>query len=419
MGECGHEQHLVDYRTKQILTMMGKVEFKRAYYQCQREKEQKGEQGDQKQGCPGRVPADQLWGIDQRRTTPGVQEAIGYLCARLTFEEAAETFSRFLPLHMTARQAQNLMEPVGKALAEKEEKVLKALFEQAAQKHTSVQEQHELLTLKSIERLYIEMDGIMERLRRGTVEMEASEKKRKGDVYRELKVGAIFEAERGRERSELVPDVWVDTPKENSMRYVARRTAKGDFDQLLYGLARQAGLEQAKQVVVLGDGAPWIWKLACEHFPGSVQIVDLYHAQEHVWQVARAVYGPQTVAAEGWAKDACDLLVHGNIEELAAAIAALPPIAPEPGESRSVPEKAVDYFTTNAERMRYPTFRAQGMHVGSGIAEAACKTVVATRLKRSGMRWTPGGLDALLPLRTCVLNQTYDAFWEGQPRLVA
>ena len=419
VGACGHEHHLVDYRTKQILTMMGKVEFKRAYYQCQREKEQKDEQGDQKPRCPARAPADQLWGIDQRRTTPGVQEAIGYFCARLTFEEAAETFSRFLPLHMTARQAQTLMEPVGKALAEKEDQVLKALFEEAAHKHSSVQEQQELLTLKSIERLYIEMDGIMERLRRGTVEMEASEKKRKGDVYRELKVGAIFEAERGRERSELVPEVWVDTPKQNSMRYVARRTAKGDFDQLLYGLARQSGLSQAKQIVVLGDGAPWIWKLACEHFPGAVQIVDLYHAQEHVWQVARAVYGPQTVAAQVWAKDACDLLVHGNIEELTATIAALPPIAPEPGESRSVPEKAVDYFSTNAERMRYPTFRAQGMHVGSGIAEAACKTVVATRFKRSGMRWTPAGLDALLPLRTSVLNRTYDAFWEGQPRLVA
>jgi hypothetical protein len=125
------------------------------------------------------------------------------------------------------------------------------------------------------------------------------------------------------------------------------------------------------------------------------------------------------MAAEVWAKDACDLLVHGNIEELAESIAALPPIAPEPGESRSVPEKAVDYFTTNAERMRYPTFRAQGMHVGSGIAEAACKTVVATRLKRSGRRWTPAGWDALLPLRTCVLNRTYDAFWEGPPRLIA
>src|SRR5437588_10373617 len=116
-------------------------------------------------------------------------------------------------------------------------------------------------------------------------------------------------------------------------------------------------------------------KLASEHFPGTVQIVDLYHAQQHVWQVARAVYGSQAVAAEVWAKEACDLLVHGNIEELAATIAALPPIAPEPGESRSVPEKAVDYFSTNAERMRYPTFRAQGMHVGSGLVERLVRTV--------------------------------------------
>lgn len=419
VGECGHEQHLVDYRTKQILTMMGKIEFRRAYYQCQVEKEQQGEGEKKKQRCSGRAPADQVWGIDQRRTTPGVQEAIGYLCARLTFEEAAETFSRFLPLKMTAKQAQNLMDPVGKALAEEEETVLKALFEQATQKHTSVQEQQELFPFKSIERLYIEMDGIMERLRRGTVEMEVSEQTRKGDVYRELKVGVIFEAERGRERSELAPEVWIDTPKQASQRYVARRTAKGDFDQLLYGLAYQSGLSQAKQVVILGDGAPWIWKQAEEHFPGAVQIVDLYHAEEHVWQVARASFGPQTEAAAVWAKDACDLLVHGKIEELVIAIAALPPIAPNPGESRSVPEKAVDYFTTNAQRMRYQTFRAQGMHVGSGIAEAACKTVVATRLKRSGMRWTPGGLDVLLPLRTSVLNQTYDAFWEKQPRLVA
>jgi hypothetical protein len=417
VGECGHERYLVDYRTKQILTLMGKIEFKRAYYHCHQEKE--SEEEEQKQNCPGRAPADQVWGIDQRRTTPGVQEAISYLCARLTFEEAAETFSRFLPLTMTAKQAQNLMEPVGKALAEQEENKLKALFEQATHKHTSEQDQQELHSLGSIERLYIQMDGIMERLRRGTVDMENHEETRKGDVYREIKVGVTFEAERGRERSELAPEVWIDTPKAGSQQYVARRTAKGDFDQLLYGLACQAGLSQAKQVVILGDGAPWIWKQAQEHFPGAVQIVDLYHAQEHLWQVARAVYGPQTQAAELWAKDACDLLVHGKIEALVAAITALPPIAPPPGQSKSIPEQAVGYFTANAERMRYPTFRAQGMHVGSGIAEAACKTVVATRLKRSGMRWTPGGLDALLPLRTSVLNQTYDSFWEKQPRLIA
>ncbi len=114
MGECGHEQHLVGYRTKQILTIMGKVEFQRAYYQCQRGKEEQEEE-QQKLCGQGRSPADQVGGRDQRRTTPGVQEYISYLCARLTFEEAAETFSRLLPLNISARQAQSLMEPVGKA----------------------------------------------------------------------------------------------------------------------------------------------------------------------------------------------------------------------------------------------------------------------------------------------------------------
>ncbi len=108
------------------------------------------------------------------------------------------------------------------------------------------------------------------------------------------------------------------------------------------------------------------------------------------------------------------LLEQGQSEALVSAIQALPPIAPEPGQARSIPERAVDYFTTNAQRMRYPLFRAQGMHIGSGIAEAACKTIVSTRAKRCGMRWTPEGLDVLLPLRTAVLNGTYDSFWEEE-----
>ena len=196
------------------------------------------------------------------------------------------------------------------------------------------------------------------------------------------------------------------------MRYVARRTAKGGFGWLLYQLAVECGLEQAKQVVVLGDGAPWIWNLAAEYFPGAVYIVDLYHAKEHVWDVAHAVFGGATAAATAWATPACSLLEQGQTANLVCAIQALPPIAPEPGQARSIPERAVDYFTTNAERMRYPVFHAQGMHIGSGIAEAACKTIVSTRAKRCGMRWTPEGLDALLPLRTAVLNGAYDSFWK-------
>jgi hypothetical protein len=265
-----------------------------------------------------------------------------------------------------------------------------------------------------IDRLYIQLDGVLARLRRGSVPMEQDEQQRRGDVYREIKVGAVFQAQRGRERSELAPGAWVDSPVEGSLHYVTQRSALGDFGRRLYALAVQGGLRRAKQVVVLGDGARWLWRLVEEHFPGAVQIVDVWHAQEHVWEVAQAVFGRTTPGGVSWAKQGCSWLVQGEIESLVQAIAALPPVAPPPGQTKSVPEQAIGYFTTNAERMRYPAFRAQGMQIGSGIAEAACKTVVSTRAKRAGMRWTPQGLDALLPLRTAVLNGSFDAFWRGR-----
>ncbi len=404
-GSCGHRQRLVGERPKQLLSLVGPVTFVRPYYQCL------GVPEADKSCTHGEAPDDAVWGVQQQRTTSGVQREISYLCGRLTFEEAAESLCRHVPLLMSARQALTLMRPVGEALAMAEDRQVKSLQAEAKQARSQRQEERQT---KEIERLSIELDGVLARMRRGSVPMEKEERHRKGDVYREIKAGAVFRAERGPKRSELVPGVHVDTPEQDSMRYVARRTAKGGFDWLLYQLALECGLAQAQQVVVLGDGAPWIWNLAAEHFPGAVQIVDLYHAKEHVWDVAHAVFGPGTAAGTAWATHACSLLEQGHSEALISAISALPPIPPEPGQARSCPERAVDYFTTNAQRMRYPVFRAQGMHVGSGIAEAACKTIVSTRAKRSGMRWTPEGIDALLPLRTSVLNGAYDSLWEQE-----
>jgi hypothetical protein len=153
--------------------------------------------------------------------------------------------------------------------------------------------------------------------------------------------------------------------------------------------------------VVLGDGAAWIWRLAAEHFAGAVQIVDLYHAREHVWKVARAVFGPSTPAGSAWAEQACRLLEEGKIEELVEEMVVLPPVPSEPGTSRSVPESEREYFISNAARMRYPAFRAQGMQIGSGIVEASCKMVVSTRAKRTGMRLSSGRTGCRFGLAYC------------------
>jgi hypothetical protein len=410
-GECGHKQHLVGMRSRQLHTLLGKMTFRRAYYQCVVEEE------EQRPACShGQAPFDQVWGLSARRTSPGVQKLLGKLVARMTLAEAVETFSSILPLSLSERQVLNLIQPVGEALREQEEEQAQEIFEQAAHKQTQPSEQSSILG-SPIKRLYIETDGVTARIRRGSVAMEEAEARRKGDVYREIKVGAVFEGIPGRERSELVPGVFLDEP--GPIQYLARRLSADEFGRFLYALAQRCGLDRAVEVVILGDGARWIRRLAEEHFPTAVHIVDLYHAREHVWNVANAVHGSATPQGAVWAKQADELLSLGKIEELIAFIEKLPAIPAEPGASRSIPEIKANYFLSNAERMRYPAFRARGMHIGSGVAEAACKTVVSTRAKRSGMRWTPDGLDAVLALRTSVLNRSYDSFWDQSQQLPA
>jgi hypothetical protein len=239
----------------------------------------------------------------------------------------------------------------------------------------------------------------------------------RGDVYREVKMGAVFDATRRPGRSGLAPGVFVD--QAGQKHYVALRGKAEDFGELLYALALRYGLQRTCQFVVLGDGAAWIWRLVAEHSPEAVQIVDIWHARKRAWKVARAAFGPNTPEASTWADYACSLLVEGKIEDLVTEIVVLPLVLPEPSNSRSVPEIEQDYFISNAARLHNPAFRVQGMHVGSGIAEAACKTVVSTRAKRTGMRWTPQRRDAVLAVHTSVLNETYGAFCERQSLLVA
>ena len=180
---------------------------------------------------------------------------MSYLAASLTLEEAAAVFQAVLPLKMSARQVLNLLQPVGETLIKQEDERKERLFRDAGEKQTSASKKEEE-PQKEIGRLYIELDGVLARMRRGSVFMEEKEKKRAGDIYREMKVGAIFAAARGRTRSQLATGTFVDTAE--AIRYVARRTTAETFGPYLYALAQHCGIERAKQVVVLGDGAAWM-----------------------------------------------------------------------------------------------------------------------------------------------------------------
>lgn len=404
-GACGHGLKRAGEREKTVLTLMGPIVLKRAYYHC---KEEKPAEGVLQRRCPGMVPFDEKWGLTRRQASPGVQRVVAKLAARLTFEEAADSLADLLPVSLSARQVGLLLQPIGAAFAQQESEQANQYLCQGSEKRRSEGEQQEERG-EAIRRLYVEMDGVMARLRRGSVPMELQEEERAGDVYREIKVGAAFLGEPGHERSELVPGVMVDVcgPKQ----YVARQATAEEFAPLIYALARQMGLLRAGQVVILADGARWIWKLAEEQFPGAVQIVDEYHAREHVWKVARAAFAAEPELRDAWAIRVIEWLGNGRIHEVVAAIERLPTLSPEPGKTKSVQDIEAEYFRHNAHRMQYPVFRAQGMHLGSGIAEAACKTVVSTRAKKSGMRWLPRGLAAVLAVRSALLSNLFDQRW--------
>jgi hypothetical protein len=162
----------------------------------------------------------------------------------------------------------------------------------------------------------------------------------------------------------------------------------------------------------MGDGAEWIWNLAEQHFPGAVQIVDLYHARQHLWELARRLHPNDETSQKLWIQlHQNRLLDRGKIEKLVGSLRSITSAIPELAEKIRT---EADYFARNAARMRYPKFRREHLFVGSGVIEAGCKTVVGSRLKQSGMFWTVRGANAIIAMRSCHLNGRFEDYWEAR-----
>ena len=177
--------------------------------------------------------------------------------------------------------------------------------------------------------------------------------------------------------------------------------------QRVYREAQRRGFDTAARRVVLGDGAAWIWHLSSEHFPGAIEIVDIYHAKQNLCDVAKAIkaiYGAGTELADAWGKDRHAELDAGRLRALVAALRTHAKTKPEA-------RKCIHYVFGNRHRMRYPQFRARGLCVAPAVVEAGCKQIGA-RLKRAGMRWTVAGANAIIALRCCLLSGRFEDFWE-------
>lgn len=379
---CGQAAHYRELRSKPVLTAVGRVEVSRPYYLCP--------------GCQqGQFPVDTELDIENTEFSPGVRRMQALVGQDAPFDHGREQMKILAGLEVTTKSVERTAEAVGRDLAEREQgEIQKALPLDLP-----------VVAGEPIPILYVQMDGT------GIPVVKKETVGRSGKLdgqparTREVKLGCVFTQTRWDKKGYPIRDA-------DSTTYTGAIETAQEFGRRIYAEAWQRGWGRALKKVVMGDGAEWIRNLAAEHFPDAIQIVDLYHARQHLWGVARVLHPSDPAKQKAWMRvHQRRLLDKGKIERLVSRLRAI--ASDDPQVAKTVRTEA-DYFEKNAERMRYPQFRSQHLFVGSGVIEAGCKTVIASRLKRSGMFWRVRGANAILALRCCHLNGRFEDYWEGR-----
>jgi hypothetical protein len=384
---CGQPAPYHQLRTKPLLTALGPAQVSRPYYWCPT--------------ChAGQFPADVELDIENTEFSPGVRRMQALVGQALPFDHGREQMKVLAGLEVTAKALERTAEALGADLAQREPgEIPKARSSDLP-----------VIAGPPIPILYVQMDGT------GVPMVKKETRGRQGKVAgqpahtREVKLGCVFTQTTWDQEGYPIRDP-------DSTTYTGAVETAEAFGPRLYREACHRGWSRALLRVVMGDGAEWIWNLAALHFPGATEIVDLYHARQHLWELVRRLYPNDEGKQRGWMKlHQKRLLDKGKIEKLVGVLRAIPSRNPELTEKIRI---EADYFARNAERMRYPQFRRQHLFVGSGVIEAGCKTVVASRLKRSGMFWTVRGANAILALRCTCLNGRFEDCWEDRRPAIA
>jgi hypothetical protein len=210
-------------------------------------------------------------------------------------------------------------------------------------------------------------------------------------------------------------------PQKLVTTHLATAQTVKEFGPLARVEAERRGLRQAQEVIALGDGGNWIDPLLTAFFHVLARIIDWFHAVEHLWDCAKAVYGSGTAEAAQWAEQLEALLWEGKvqrvIDELSAALSKLGPLldSDKPGSPRKVLANNIAYFTEHQEHMNYPEYRRRGWPIGSGETEAAVKQF-NKRIKGTEQFWSTEGVEAILALRALWVSQDcrWQQYWENR-----
>ncbi len=379
---CGQQARYQELRTKPVLTAVGQVEVSRPYYLCSH--------------ChAGQFPADVELDIENTELSPGVRRMQAMVGQEAPFDHGRQQMKLLAGLEVTTKAVERTAETIGENIAAGEQEEIQR----------AVQLDLPVVVGEPIPILYVQMDGTgVPVVKKETVGRPGKTDGQPAHT-REVKLGCVFTQTRWDQEGFAIRDP-------ASTTYTGAIEAAEEFGKRVYLEAWKRGWSRAQKKVVMGDGAEWIWNLADQHFPGAVQIVDVYHARQHLWELVRKLHPNDDMKQKAWIKlHQRRLLDKGKIEKLVGSLRSIDSTNLE--VSQKIRTEA-DYFERNADRMRYPNFRRQHLFVGSGVIEAGCKTVIGFRLKQSGMFWTVRGANAIIALRCCHLNGRFEDYWEAR-----
>jgi len=377
---CGGHAQYQELRSRSILTVLGSARVTRPYYLCSH--------------ChQGQFPVDIELDIGQTDFSPGVRRMQSVVGQQAPFDKGRAQIKVLADLDVTAKSVERTAEAIGTDIAQREQQEIQR----------AVQLNLPVVLGEAVPILYIEMDGTgVPVVKKETLGRQGKTEGQPAHT-REVKLGCVFTQAGWNEEGFAIRDP-------DSTTYVAAIEPAEQFGRRVYVEAWKRGWDFAAKKVVIADGAEWIWNLADIHFAGAIQIVDLYHARQHLWELARKLYPDDENQQRRWMKvHQTRLLDKGKIEKLVLSLRSIHASSPDLSESIRV---TADYFERNAERMRYPSFRRLHLFVGSGVIEAGCRTVIGSRLKQSGMFWSVAGANAILALRCCYLNGRFENYWE-------
>jgi len=368
-------------RPKLVLTVVGQVTVSRPYYLCPH--------------ChTGQFPVDVELDIENSEVSPGVRRMQAVVGQEAPFDRGRQQMKLLADLEVTTKSVERNAEAIGSDIAAAEQREIQR----------AIQLDLPIAVGEPVPILYVQMDATgvpvvkKETIgRRGKTEGQPAH-------TRDAKLGCVFTQTKWDDEGYAIRD-------SNSTTYTGAIETAEEFGKRIYLEAWRRGWSRAEKKVVIGDGAEWIWNLADQHFPGAIQIVDIYHARQHLWELARKLHPNDEVHQKRWIMVQQAMLDDGQIEKLVLSMRSINAANPEIADKIRT---EADYFEKNAEKMRYPKFRRQHLFIGSGVIEAGCKTVIGSRLKQSGMFWTVRGANAILALRCCQLNGRFEDYWEAR-----